>query len=857
MGKEVEVMKQSIDIKGMTCTACASAIERTLEKEEAVKSVAVNYATEKMNIEYDEKLLDHDKIADKVAAAGYEAILPSKIGEVADKKNNAVMEHVYEMKKRLIYSLIFTVPVFYIAMGPMVGLPVPSFLAGKENVLIMALTQMFLTIPVLIMGRDFYKTGFKTLFRLSPNMDSLIAVGTGATFIYGMYVIYQLAYGFSYGDMGRVHQYGHDLYFESAAVILSLITLGKYLEARAKGKTSEAIAKLMELAPDEAIVERDRKEIKIKTSDVLVGDIVIIKPGAKIPVDGTIINGYSSVDESMLTGESMPVEKTKDDKVIAGSVNQTGHFKFRVTEVGADTTLSRIIQLVEDAQGTKAPISKLADKISVYFVPIVIGISIMTLVAWLAVGKEFDFAFRLAIAVLVISCPCALGLATPTAIMVGTGMGARYGILIKTSEALELMKRVDTIVFDKTGTLTKGIPEVTDVFAFDEEKYLLGLAASAESMSEHPLSNAVVKYTKGKKIEMINAGGFEAIVGKGIIATVNKQRVVIGNEKLMQENGIDISYKKELIYKLSNEGKTPLLIGYEGKLQGIIAVADTAKPDSKRAVETLLGLGKDVVMLTGDNEKTAKAIAGQMGIQHVIADVLPENKSDAVKSLQTEGKQVIMVGDGINDAVALTQADIGIAIGSGTDVAIESADVVLMKNNVSDVVTAIELSQSTIRNIKQNLFWAFIYNIIGIPIAAGLLYSAFQITLNPMIAAAAMSFSSVSVVTNALRLKGFRPTYDGSKNNQSEKNIVSEIYEENTVTKGAEKMKKVVYIEGMSCMHCVGRVDKVIAAISGVEHVEVNLEEKHAIVTSKISITDEAIIEAVKDAGYEVTSIEG
>lgn len=777
-------MKQSVKIKGMTCTACALAIEKSLKKEEAVKNVAVNFATEKMNIEYDENQLNQDQIAEKVASVGYEMVLSSNTDKVEKNKNHSVMEHEQVMKKRLIYSLIFTIPVFYISMAPMIGLPIPYFLAGKDNVLIMALTQMLLTIPVLITARDFYTTGFKTLYKMSPNMDSLIAVGTSATFLYGVVVIYQLAYGFSYGDMERIHQYGHDLYFESAAVILSLITLGKYLEARAKGKTSEAITKLMDLAPDEAIVERNGQELRVKTSDLKVGDTVIIKPGAKIPVDGIVLEGYSSVDESMLTGESIPVEKTKDAKVITGSVNQTGHFKFRVTEIGADTTLSKIIQLVEEAQGTKAPISKLADKISVYFVPIVIGISVVTLAVWLMLGKEFSFAFRMSIAVLVISCPCALGLATPTAIMVGTGMGAKHGILIKTSEALELMKKVDTIVFDKTGTLTKGIPEVTDVMAYNGEEKLLKLVASAESMSEHPLSRAITQHAKYQNIEITKATDFEAIVGKGIVATVDEQRIMIGNEKLMQDNGVDTNHKKERILELSNAGKTPLLIAYGGKLQGIIAVADTIKSNSKMAIEILQKLGKDVVMLTGDNENTAKAIANQMGIKQVISDVLPEHKADAVKSLQSKGKQVMMVGDGINDAIALTQADIGIAIGSGTDVAIESADVVLMKDNVMDVVTAIELSQATIRNIKQNLFWAFIYNIIGIPIAIGVLYPAFQIRLNPMIAAAAMSFSSVSVVINALRLKWFQPINYFRDINIVGKHIVTDSFEENNKLKG-------------------------------------------------------------------------
>jgi Cu+-exporting ATPase len=653
--------------------------------------------------------------------------------------------------------------------------------------------------------------------------------------------------------MVLVHKYSHDLYFESAAVILTLITLGKYLEAKAKGKTSEAIKKLMELAPNEATVVRDNKEITIGIEQVIEGDIVIVRPGSKIPVDGIIIEGYTSIDESMLTGESIPVEKTVGSNVIGASINKSGFIKFKATKVGKDTTLSQIIKLVEEAQGTKAPIAKLADTISAYFVPTVITISIITFGVWLALGYNFSFAFTMAISVLVISCPCALGLATPTAIMVGTGKGARHGILIKSGEALESVHKTNTIIFDKTGTITKGIPTVTDIIPNNiDEKELLRLTASAEALSEHPLSEAIVDYEKKESIDLYDVKDFEALVGKGIKANINDKTLLIGNKKLMNENNISLGDFESTSNKLADEGKTPLFISYNNSFVGIIAVADTIKENSKLAIDSIKNMGIEVYMITGDNKRTADAIGKKINIDNVISEVLPQNKSEEVKRLQDEGKHVVMVGDGINDAVALAQADVGIAIGSGTDIAIESADIVLMKNDILDVVSSINLSKQTIKNIKENLFWAFFYNTIGIPIAAGALYVSFGLKLNPMIAAAAMSFSSVTVVLNALRLRSFNPIKNINSNHIDTTNNINN----NKDNKEEEYiMTKKIYIEGMSCMHCAGRVDKALSSLDGVTKVDVILDDKLAVVHMCKDIKDDILKTTITEQGYEVIKI--
>lgn len=846
-------MRKNIPIKGMSCTACAGAIERRVRKVEGVKTVAVNFATEKMQVEYDPGIVTLDILKQAVASAGYEAIMEEEKQAAPMPKNDAAKD----LQRRLIWSLIFTVPVFYLAMGHMVGLPVPGFLSGMDNALVMALTQLLLTIPVLIIGRDFYRIGGRSLIKLSPNMDSLVAVGTGAAFLYGVFVVYALAYGFSHMDMETVERYAHDLYFESAGVILTLITVGKFLEARAKGKTSEAVKKLMELAPETAVVIRDGDQATVPVEEVREGDVFLVKPGSRVPVDGIVTEGYTSVDESMLTGESLPVDKDAGDTVIAGSINRAGSVTAKATQVGQNTVLSKIIHLVEEAQGTKAPIARLADTISAYFVPSVMGIALVTLIVWLAVGQTFTFALMMAVSVLVVSCPCALGLATPTAIMVGTGKGAQYGVLFKSGEALQNTHRADTIVLDKTGTLTEGIPAVTDIAAYGiTDDTLLRLAASAETLSEHPLSQAIVTKAREMGMALAKAEEFQAVVGKGLTVKVDGKVVLIGNEALMEDHKIDLAEAKAKGEALADEGKTPLFIASDGKLTGIIAVADTLKEQSPEAVRRLKEQGINVVMITGDNERTANAIARRAGIDNVLSGVLPQHKAEAIKKMQEQRHRVIMVGDGINDAVALVQADVGISVGSGTDVAMESADVVLMKNSILDVVTAIELSKATLRTIKQNLFWAFFYNVLGIPIAAGVLYTALGIKLNPMIAAAAMSFSSVTVVSNALRLSLVldRKRKKDAKNGPCPVDGACPIEIQPEEERNVHIMRKTLTVEGMSCMHCVNRVKKALEGVAGVTKADVSLDEKKAVAEGE-GFTDEGLKKAVEDAGYEVTEV--
>ena len=870
---------EKYSIEGMTCTACALAIERQLNKTPGVISVAVNYATEQMQVTYEESDLDQQGIFTAVEDAGYKAL--SRNNDSGSTSANmdhqgpppAVL-HAAAMKQRLILSLLFTVPVFYLAMGPMMGLPVPSFFSGEQNMMFMALTQLLLTIPVMIIGNQFYHTGYKTLLKRAPNMDSLIAVGTTGAFVYGIYVIYKLAYGYAYNLPEVVHHFSHDLYFESVAVIITLITLGKYLEAVAKAKTSNAILELLALAPDEATILVDEKEVTVPTNEVQSGQVIVVRPGAKVPVDGQIVVGSTTIDESMLTGESLPVDKTVGSAVTAGTLNLTGSIQFEATQVGADTTLAKIVQMVEDAQGTKAPIAKLADKISGVFVPMVLGIALITFIAWMIFGATFEFAFRAAISILVISCPCALGLATPTAIMVGTGQGAKYGTLIKSSEALEQLARLKTIVFDKTGTLTKGKVQITDILHGDNLDKFLSYTSSVEHHSEHPLSRAIVNYCDEHAILYKPADNFQNISGQGITGTVNGIRVAVGNEKLMRELGWFDDMLLADMSSLAASGKTPILVGYEDQVQGIIGLGDTIKDDSIQAIARLHRLGIETVMLTGDHEETAQAIGKQLGIDKIYAQVMPGEKGDIVASLKGDDHLVMMVGDGINDAVALTQADVGMAIGTGTDIAIESAVVVLMKDSLLDVATAIALSKATLRNIKQNLFWAFIYNIIGIPIAAGVLYHSTGIMLNPMIAAAAMSFSSVSVVTNALRLKTFKPDkflgteekipttheasapFDGDLSSVTINNITLPTKIQNN-KKENNIMTKTLTVEGMTCMHCVGRVKKTLEGFSGVTEVSVDLDSKLAVVNSDVELDNTALTEAIVDQGYEVANIEG
>ena len=731
-------------VEGMTCSACANRVERVTKKMDGVIDSVVNLTTEKLTITIDEDLVTYGQIKNAIEKAGYKLIKEEEL-KTTEKKRSA-KEKLFI---RFIASAIFTVPLLIITMGHMVGMPLPHIIDPMMNPWNFAMIQLVLTVPTMIIGYKFYYVGTKNLFKLSPNMDSLITVGTLAAFIYsvfGMYKIYT-------GDAS----YAMHLYFEAATTILTLITLGKYLEAVSKGKTSDAIKKLMGLVPKTATIIREGKELVIPIDEVIVGDIVLVKPGEKLPVDGEVVEGTTAVDESMLTGESIPVEKTVGSKVVGASINKTGFIKYKATKVGKDTALSQIIKLVEDAQGSKAPIAKMADIISSYFVPIVIGLAIFAAVAWLIAGETPVFALTIFISVLVIACPCALGLATPTAIMVGTGKGAENGVLIKGGEALEITHKVDTIVFDKTGTITEGKPKVTDIIAKNNSKdEILALAASAEKGSEHPLGEAIVREAEEKNVPLKAIENFIAIPGHGIKVDIEGKTILLGNLKLMQENSIEVGSLGKESDRLASEGKTPMYIAIDNVLEGIVAVADTVKPSSKEAIENLHKMGIKVAMITGDNKRTADAIAKQVGIDIVLSEVLPEDKANEVKKLQGENKKVAMVGDGINDAPALAQADIGIAIGTGTDVAIESADIVLMKGDLRDVSTAIKLSKATIRNIKQNLFWAFGYNVLGIPVAMGVLHIFGGPLLNPMIAAAAMSLSSVSVLANALRLKKFK-----------------------------------------------------------------------------------------------------
>lgn len=730
-------------VEGMTCSACSNRVEKLVGKLEGIDKASVNFATEKLTVSMDENIVNYEKIKSVVEKAGYKLVDESSIKKDEKKKTEADI-----LLRRFIISLIFAVPLLIISMGHMVNMPLPKIIDPMINPLNFALIQMFLTVIIMITGIKFYKIGIKNLFKLSPNMDSLIAVGTLSAFLYGVFAVIKILQG--------ENHYAMHLYFESAAVILTLITLGKYLEAISKGKTSEAIKALMGLAPKIATVERRGRELQVKVEGVQVGDIVLVKPGEKLPVDGVVIEGNTSIDESMLTGESIPVEKSVGSEVIGASINKTGFIKYKATKVGKDTALAQIVKLVEDAQGSKAPIAKLADIISGYFVPVVISLAIISSVIWILFGASTTFALNIFISVLVIACPCALGLATPTAIMVGTGKGAENGVLIKGGEALETTYKLNTVVFDKTGTITEGKPVVTDIIAVNSsEEEILSFAASAEKASEHPLGEAIVKEAGDRGISLKDIQEFKAIPGHGIETTIEGNLILLGNKKLIKEKNIYMGDLEKKAEKFANEGKTPMYISVNNELKGIIVVADTIKENSKEAIEKLKAIGVKVAMITGDNEKTANAIAKEVGIDIVLAEVLPEDKAKNIAKLQESGK-VGMVGDGINDAPALAQADIGIAIGSGTDVAIESADIVLMRSDLIDVVTAIKLSKATIKNIKENLGWAFGYNILGIPVAMGVLHIFGGPLLNPMIAAGAMSLSSVSVLLNALRLKKFK-----------------------------------------------------------------------------------------------------
>lgn len=864
-------MQEKYNVTGMTCAACQARVQKSVSNLTGVQECNVNLLKNSMVVTYDDKNVNSGQIIAAVEKAGYGASIQQVKGKSAAQAVSPVdtAKKEYEtMKRRVIWSFVFTIPLFYISMGHMMGWPLPGFFLGTENSMIYALTLFLLALPVAIINNKYYRMGFKTLFHGSPNMDSLIALGSGASLAYGVYALYKIAWGFGYGDLAMVNQFTHDLYFEGAGTILTLITLGKFFEARAKGRTSDAINKLMNLAPKKATVVRNGVETVIPAEEVEKGDILIVKAGESVPVDGVLLEGSGSVDESAITGESIPVDKQAGDKVIGATINQSGYFKMRADKVGDETALSQIIRLVDEATSSKAPIAKLADKVAGIFVPIVIGIALLAMVVWLICGATFEFAMTIAVSVLVVSCPCALGLATPTAIMVGTGRGASNGILIKSAEALETAHSVNVVVMDKTGTITQGKPVVTDLVCHSgvTEDYLLQIAASLEKLSEHPLARAIVAEAEKRNTQFLPVEQFEQIPGQGIKGSIQGLACLAGNQKLLNAEGIHDEALEQLQDQMADQGKTPLFFAAAGKLIGMVAVADVVKPTSKQAIADLQTMGIEVVMLTGDHKKTAEAIRKQVGVDRVVAEVLPQDKEQEVRKLQESGKKVAMVGDGINDAPALARADVGIAIGAGTDVAMESADIVLMRNDLLDVTGAIELSKATIRNIKENLFWAFFYNIIGIPIAAGCWYTAFHLKMNPMVAALAMSFSSVFVVSNALRLRFFKPKHGSAvSDNTAETSTsvttespVQKISVKQTTIKqsnGGTTMKKELMIEGMMCQNCVKHVTHALEGISGASHVQVSLEDKKATVEVPESVTDETLKAAVTEAGYEVTGI--
>ena len=861
--------KNKFNIQGMTCSSCQAHVQKAVENLNGIKNVNVNLLSNSMIVEYDEKTLNDKKIIEAVKNEGYGATLA--INSQKDKIQNDNENTLNSMKKRLIISICFWIPLMYVAMYHMFydlfGIPVPKLINdlfhGPENAITFGFTQILLLIPIIYVNRNYFIIGFKRLFKLSPNMDSLIAIGSFSAIIYGIYAIYMIGFGLGHNNLELVSRFSNDLYFESAGTILTLITVGKYLETKSKGKTSEAINKLINLAPKTAIVLKNEKEIEVEVKDIKKEDIIIIKPGYSIPVDGIIIEGESSIDESTITGESIPTQKSINDKVISGTINKNGYFKMKATEVGDDTTLAQIIKLVEEAANSKAPISRLADKVSGVFVPIVITIALLTTIFWLINGQSFEFALSIGIAVLVISCPCALGLATPVAIMVGTGKGAELGILIKSAESLELLHKVDTVVLDKTGTITQGKPKVIDIITNQDlinevmsqknkvkvvlnknndltsKNNLLKIAGSLEKNSEHPLAEAIIEKTRENNLNLYEVKDFEAISGRGVRGKIDNIEYFGGNLAFMQENNVkleDVLLKAE---ELSKQGKTLLYFAKENRLLGIIAVADTIKPTSKIAISELKKKNLEVIMITGDNKNVAESIGKNLEIDKVISEVMPQDKEREVTKLQASGKRVAFVGDGINDSPALVRSDVGIAISSGTDIAVESADIVLINDDLLSVVSAISLSKKVINNIKMSLFWAFFYNIIGIPVAAGLFYLSFNLKLNPMIGAAAMSLSSVCVVLNALRLKKFKPEFKKCDS-------------ENLDNKERKIMKKLI-VNGMSCNHCKMSVEKALKKIDNVEDVEVNLETKEVIISSNKEIDNKVIEETIKEAGFEVS----
>ncbi len=851
--------QKKFTISGMTCAACQAHVQKAVGSLSGVKDCEVNLLSGTMTAKYDEAVLSEGEICTAVKKAGYgaQSVGAQNTATVEATARQRAQEEQQSMKNRLIGSIIFLIPLLYLAMGHMMGLPLPPFLAGLQNAISYALFQFLLLLPIAYMNRNYFINGFRSLFQRAPNMDSLIAIGAVAAVIYGIFAICRIGNGLAAGNLALAERYHKDLYFESAGTILTLITVGKYLESRSRGQTTEAVEKLLDLKPQTAIVLQNGQEKELPIDRVKVGDLVVVKPGASIPVDGVVTEGLSAVNQSAITGESIPVEKKEGDQVITSTINGMGRLVFRAEKVGDDTALGQIIQLVEDAGNSKAPIARLADRIAGVFVPIVISIAVVTAVVWLLLGYGSEFALRAGIAVLVISCPCALGLATPVAIMVGTGRGAQFGVLYKSAQALETAHAVDTVVLDKTGTVTAGKPEATDILVqkpFTESELLIA-AQALETPSEHPLAQAVLRYTKENRIPIQPVTDFEAVPGRGVHARIHGETYYAGNVEFMHSCGADVADLQKKAEKLAQQGKTPLYFAKGKQPMGLIAAADPVKPDSRAAVQSMKQMGLSVVMLTGDSSRTAEAVRKKLGIDRAVAEVLPQDKEHEVRSLQEQGHKVAMIGDGINDAPALTRADVGIAIGAGTDVAIASADIVLMKSSLQDAVTALELSRSVIRNVKENLFWAFFYNSLGIPLAAGVFYPLLGWQLNPMFAAAAMSLSSVFVVTNALRLRRFRP-----KNGQAEitadasaavQTINSNHSNQTSTKKGADSMKKVIAVEGMMCEHCQAHVTEALQKVPGVTEVHVSLKKKNAEVVCEKEVADEVLQKAVTDAGYQ------
>lgn len=855
-------MKEKFDVTGMTCSACSSHVEKAVRGVPGVFSVSVNLLQNNMAVDYDPAVANSAAVVQAVEKAGYgaspqqsEKAAGSAAQAAAKGEQSPAAKEAANMKRRLITSIVLLVPLMYISMGSMMGLPLPGFLDGYENVITYGMAQLLLTLAIAYINRKYFVNGFRSLAHRAPTMDALIAIGSSAAILYGIYAIIRMGNGLALGDTALVHQYHMDLYFESAGTILTLITVGKYLESRSKGRTSDAITRLMDLSPKTALLLRDGKEVEVPVEQVAVGDLLAVKPGSAIPVDGVVTEGFAAIDESAITGESIPVEKVAGDAVTGATVNRTGYLTIRATRVGADTTLAQIVQLVEEASASKAPIARLADKVSGVFVPVVITIAVLATVVWLLLGQPVSFALSIGIAVLVISCPCALGLATPTAIMVGTGKAAEHGILFKNAESIETAHTVQTVILDKTGTVTEGKPAVTGLYpaAGVAVQELLALAASAETRSEHPLGAAILARAEQDGVQTRPVSSFEQLPGQGVRVTLDEKTVLAGNRRMMDEAGVDVSMLDAEAEAAALNGETPLYFALDGVLQGLVSVADTIKPTSRQAVAELQAMGVEVVLLTGDNQRTAEAVARQLSVDKVIAGVLPQGKEEEVRRQQANGRKVAMVGDGVNDAPALARADVGIAIGAGTDIAMESADVVLMKSDLMDVVTTLQLSRATIRNIKQNLFWAFFYNALGIPLAAGLFIPLTGWKLNPMFASAAMSLSSLFVVTNALRLRFFKPRFHTPPTVPV--GPVQTIQTGNQTNKGETTMTKTVKIEGMMCGHCQAHVEKALNALPGAT-AQVDLEGGTATVTSASPISDDAIKQAVTDAGYTPVSVQ-